>query len=138
MECTKCEKTRKNTNMSCRKFATENNMNPYQDGFPHHLPKLTKIEEMLIACICPKMKTYQLKGGTIGYKGNNLNTEQDIANNPLNTDINIDFGLLSQLPKDNSVKGQVNIAEEEDFSQDAENILAAAREINIPPIQATL
>eukprot|EP00957_Ditylum_brightwellii_P000237 18449-Ditylum_brightwellii.AAC.1 len=28
-----------------RQFAAENNMDPYQDGFPHHLPKHSEIEE---------------------------------------------------------------------------------------------
>eukprot|EP00957_Ditylum_brightwellii_P074553 5664751-Ditylum_brightwellii.AAC.1 len=42
-----------------RKFTAENDMGPYQDGFPHHLPKLTKIEEILIVCVNPVMKTYQ-------------------------------------------------------------------------------
>eukprot|EP00957_Ditylum_brightwellii_P048508 3681276-Ditylum_brightwellii.AAC.1 len=46
----------------------ESDMDPYQDGFPHHLPKLFKIKEMLIDCVYPVMKTYRLKGGTIGYK----------------------------------------------------------------------
>eukprot|EP00957_Ditylum_brightwellii_P061048 4633802-Ditylum_brightwellii.AAC.1 len=44
-ECTDCEKMRKNNSISCRKFAAENNMDPYQDGFPYHLPKLSKMEE---------------------------------------------------------------------------------------------
>eukprot|EP00957_Ditylum_brightwellii_P031816 2412466-Ditylum_brightwellii.AAC.1 len=59
---------RKNNNISYRNFAAENNMDPYQDGFPCHLPKLFKIEEMLIVCVYPVIKTYWLKLGTIGYK----------------------------------------------------------------------
>eukprot|EP00957_Ditylum_brightwellii_P090899 6921421-Ditylum_brightwellii.AAC.1 len=35
--------------------------------------------EMFIACVYPVMKTYYLKGGTIGYKGDVLNIEQDIG-----------------------------------------------------------
>eukprot|EP00957_Ditylum_brightwellii_P075895 5768634-Ditylum_brightwellii.AAC.1 len=54
-------------------------MDLYQDGLPHHLPKLSEIKEMLIAYVCPVMKTYRLKGGTIGYKGNVLSIEQDIG-----------------------------------------------------------
>eukprot|EP00957_Ditylum_brightwellii_P039367 2977665-Ditylum_brightwellii.AAC.1 len=54
-------------------------MDPHQDGFPHHLPKLSKIEEILIAQVYPVMKTYHLKGGTIGSKGDVLNIEQDIV-----------------------------------------------------------
>ena len=145
-------------------------MDPYRDGFPHHLPKLSEIEEMLIARVYPVMKTYRLKGGTIGYKGDVLNIEQDIgglvsslpqrinqlpvmivrkqntnvavgykdfrvrrqaiqqwltflhANNPLYADINIDFDLLSQLPEDGSVESEVNVIEEKELGQNAENI----------------
>eukprot|EP00957_Ditylum_brightwellii_P027003 2041662-Ditylum_brightwellii.AAC.1 len=68
VECTDCEKSRKNTNIYCRKFAEENYMNPNQDRFPHHLPKLSKIEEMMIARVYPVMKTCWLKGVTVGYK----------------------------------------------------------------------
>eukprot|EP00957_Ditylum_brightwellii_P067087 5092089-Ditylum_brightwellii.AAC.1 len=50
--------------------------------------------------------------------------------NPLYANINIDFNLLSQLPKDGSVKSEVNVIEEEEFGQNAENISAAARETN--------
>eukprot|EP00957_Ditylum_brightwellii_P164229 12503270-Ditylum_brightwellii.AAC.1 len=70
---------RNNTNIYCRKFAAENNMNPYQDGFLHHLPKFSEIVEMLITCVYPVMKTYHLKGGTIGYKGDVLDIEQNIS-----------------------------------------------------------
>eukprot|EP00957_Ditylum_brightwellii_P003159 240484-Ditylum_brightwellii.AAC.1 len=62
MKCTECEKTIKNTNISCRKFAAKNDMDPYQDGFLHFLQKLFKIEDMLIAHVYPVMKTYWLKG----------------------------------------------------------------------------
>eukprot|EP00957_Ditylum_brightwellii_P059556 4522582-Ditylum_brightwellii.AAC.1 len=54
-------------------------MDPYQDRFLHHLPKLSKIKEMLIVHIYTAMKTYQLKGDMIGYKGGVLNIEQDIG-----------------------------------------------------------
>eukprot|EP00957_Ditylum_brightwellii_P046943 3562678-Ditylum_brightwellii.AAC.1 len=64
-ECTECEKARKEPKIGCRKLEEENDMDPYQDGFPHHFPKLSKIKEMLIACVYPVMKTYPLKGGTI-------------------------------------------------------------------------
>eukprot|EP00957_Ditylum_brightwellii_P055003 4169344-Ditylum_brightwellii.AAC.1 len=106
---------------------------------------------MLIAHVYPVMKTYCLKGGTVGYKGDVINIGQDIvgyndfrvrcqaiqqwltflhANNPLYTNININFNLLSQLPEDNIVEGEVNVVEEEEFGQNAENISAAARETN--------
>eukprot|EP00957_Ditylum_brightwellii_P005013 382098-Ditylum_brightwellii.AAC.1 len=42
---------------------------------------------MLIAQVYPVMKTYCLKGGTISYKGDVLNIEQDIG------------GLVSSLQK---------------------------------------
>eukprot|EP00957_Ditylum_brightwellii_P110852 8455088-Ditylum_brightwellii.AAC.1 len=86
-ECTDYKKARKDPSICCKKLAEENDMDPYQDGFPHHLPKLSKIEEMLIVCVYPVVKTYQLKGGTIGYKGDVLNIEQDIG------------GLVSSLPQ---------------------------------------
>eukprot|EP00957_Ditylum_brightwellii_P197670 15059486-Ditylum_brightwellii.AAC.1 len=69
---------RKSSNISCRKFAAENNMDPYQDGSPHHLPNFSKTKEMLIALIYSVMKIYWPKGGTVGYKGDVLNIEQDI------------------------------------------------------------
>eukprot|EP00957_Ditylum_brightwellii_P050575 3835116-Ditylum_brightwellii.AAC.1 len=43
--------------------------------------------EMLIACMYPVMKTYCLKGGMIGYKGDVFNIGQDIG------------GLVSSLPQ---------------------------------------
>eukprot|EP00957_Ditylum_brightwellii_P073478 5583634-Ditylum_brightwellii.AAC.1 len=49
------------------------------------------------------------------------------TNNPLQADINIDFNLLSQLPEDGSVKGEVNVVEEEELGHNAENISAATR-----------
>eukprot|EP00957_Ditylum_brightwellii_P203191 15333592-Ditylum_brightwellii.AAC.1 len=70
-----------------RNLAGKNDMDPYQDGFSHNLPKLSKIKEMLIAYVYPVMKTYCLKGGTISYKGDVLNIEQDIG------------GLVSSLPQ---------------------------------------
>eukprot|EP00957_Ditylum_brightwellii_P120683 9205182-Ditylum_brightwellii.AAC.1 len=47
-ECSECEKARKDLMICCRKLAEENNTDPYQDGFPHHLPKVSEIEEILI------------------------------------------------------------------------------------------
>eukprot|EP00957_Ditylum_brightwellii_P180399 13742175-Ditylum_brightwellii.AAC.1 len=121
-------------------------MDPYQDGFPHHLSKISKIEEMLIACVYSVMKTYQLKGGTIvGYKDFRVH-HQAIqqwltflqANNPLHTDINTDFGFLFKLTEDSSVESQVIVVEEEELGQDAQNISTAARDTNTFLIQATL
>eukprot|EP00957_Ditylum_brightwellii_P125186 9543839-Ditylum_brightwellii.AAC.2 len=78
---------RKTINISCRKFATESNIDLYQDGFPHNLSKLSKVKEMLIACIYPVMKIYWLKGSMAGYKGDVLSIEEDIG------------GLLNSLPQ---------------------------------------
>eukprot|EP00957_Ditylum_brightwellii_P172738 13149728-Ditylum_brightwellii.AAC.1 len=137
-ECTDGKKARKDPSIYYRKLAEENNMDPYRDRFPHHLPKLSKIKEILIAYVYPVMKTYWLKGGTIGHKGDVLNIEQDIDGNPLYADINIDFDLLSQLPKGSSVEGEVNVVGEEELGQDAQNISTAAREMNVSPIQAII
>eukprot|EP00957_Ditylum_brightwellii_P071748 5453952-Ditylum_brightwellii.AAC.1 len=79
IECTECEKTRKKNNSSCRTFAAKNNMDPYQDGFPYHLPKFFKTKEMLIALVYHVVKTYLLKGGTIGYKDDVHSKEQGIG-----------------------------------------------------------
>eukprot|EP00957_Ditylum_brightwellii_P169542 12903851-Ditylum_brightwellii.AAC.1 len=70
---------RKDPNICFKKLAEENDMDPYQDGFPHHLQKLSKIKEMLIACVYPVMKTCHLKGGMIGYKRDVLSIEQYIG-----------------------------------------------------------
>ena len=48
-------------------------------GYPHWLPKLTVIEEMLIARVHVVMKSYILKNGQYGYRGHCLNVEQDIS-----------------------------------------------------------
>ena len=60
------------------------------------------------------------------------------AINPLCANINIDFDLLSQLPEDGSVEGEVSVIKEEELGQNADNISAAARETNVSPIQAAL
>eukprot|EP00957_Ditylum_brightwellii_P133738 10197260-Ditylum_brightwellii.AAC.1 len=62
-------------------------MDPCQEEFQHHLPKISKIKEMLTACVYPMMKTYWLKGSMIHYKGGDLSIEQDIC------------GSLSSLPQ---------------------------------------
>eukprot|EP00957_Ditylum_brightwellii_P133342 10166556-Ditylum_brightwellii.AAC.1 len=77
-DCTDCEKAQKDPKNCCRKLVKKNYMDPYQDGFPHHLQKLSKIKEMLIAPVYPVMKTYHLKGVLIDYKGDILNIEHDI------------------------------------------------------------
>eukprot|EP00957_Ditylum_brightwellii_P021079 1588405-Ditylum_brightwellii.AAC.1 len=62
-------------------------MDSYQDGFPHYLSKPSEIKEILIMRIYHVMKTYWFKEGTIGYKDDILNIEQDIV------------GLISSLPQ---------------------------------------
>eukprot|EP00957_Ditylum_brightwellii_P104846 7991336-Ditylum_brightwellii.AAC.1 len=140
-ECTDYEKARKDPKIDCRKLAKDNDMDPYQDGFPCYLPKLSKVEEMLIAHVYHVIKTYCLKGGMIGYKVGHKDFRVKCqviqqwltflhANNPLYAGINIDFNLLSQLPEDISVEDEVNIVEGEELGQNAENISASARETN--------
>eukprot|EP00957_Ditylum_brightwellii_P193719 14751462-Ditylum_brightwellii.AAC.1 len=59
-------------------------------------------------------------------------------NNPLYAGINVNFDLLSQLPEDGGVEGEVNIVEEEELGQVAQNISTTAREMHVSPIQAAL
>ena len=58
--------------------------------YPFHLPKLTIIEEMLIAKAHVIMAIYRLKkSGSVVYKGNVLNVQQDnesLLKSILNTD----------------------------------------------------
>eukprot|EP00957_Ditylum_brightwellii_P062286 4726236-Ditylum_brightwellii.AAC.1 len=61
-------------------------MDPFANGYPYHLSKLTKIEEMLIARNYPVMWTYHLQGETVRYNGNVLNIKKEIQ------------GLVSSLP----------------------------------------
>eukprot|EP00957_Ditylum_brightwellii_P131158 10003894-Ditylum_brightwellii.AAC.1 len=77
------------------------------------------------------MKIYWLKGGTIDCKGSALNIEQDIGGwiqrlqslMPRDTTVPY-FSPCKQptLPEDSSVKGEVNIVEEEGLGQGAQNI----------------
>ena len=80
-----------------RLFSKDNDMDPFERfpddqnvrfdgtaysvldaGYPHHLPKLNAIEEMSIALVNVIMKSYRLANGTMAYKGQILNIEQDI------------------------------------------------------------
>jgi hypothetical protein len=46
-ECKACYVSRtKEEPHGVRKLSKDNDMDPFPDGFPHHLPKLTPIEEM--------------------------------------------------------------------------------------------
>ena len=58
------------------------------------LPKLTGIEEMLIARVHVVMKVYRLSKGAIGHQGNMLNMEQDVVSV---------FNKLPLLPEDSPV-----------------------------------
>ena len=65
---------------NCEKFSFANDMDPFPGTctYPFHLPKLTIIEEMLIAKAHVIMAVYRLKkSGTLVYKGNVLNVQQD-------------------------------------------------------------
>ena len=65
---------------NCNKFSFTNDMDPFPGTctYPFHLPKLTIIEEMLIAKAHVIMAVYRLKkSGTLVYKGNVLNVQQD-------------------------------------------------------------
>ena len=48
-ECTRCVKSKKDKSVGVRKLAGENTMDPFPNGYPHHLPKLRPIEEALIS-----------------------------------------------------------------------------------------
>ena len=75
-ECLICEEDRERNN-DVRKMGNENRMDPYPYGFPQELPKLSQIEEMMIARVHVIMSCYRLEAGTVGYKGSVLNCEQD-------------------------------------------------------------
>ena len=79
-ECFHCDKQRRDKDVAVRKFAADNDMDPVPDGqdYPWHLPQLSEIEEMLIAQVHVIMKCYRLQNGSIGYKGQVLNMEQDV------------------------------------------------------------
>ena len=83
-ECTRCHESRQKNN-GVRKFTIGNDMDPFPNGYPHHLPKLSPIEETLISRSHPVMKFYRMKGtGQAMYKGNvvNLQKETDLIQCP--------------------------------------------------------
>ena len=64
----------------CMHFSFTNDMDPFPGTgtYPFHLPKLSIVEEMLIAKAHVIMSVYRLKkSGTVVYRGNVLNIEQD-------------------------------------------------------------
>ena len=53
-------------------------MDPFPNGYPHHLPKLIPIEETLFARSHTVMKCYRIKGtGQVMYKGIVVNLQKD-------------------------------------------------------------
>ena len=75
-ECTRCHELREKNN-GVRKFTNGNDMNPFPNGYPHHLPKLSPIEETLISGSHTVMKCYIIKGtGQAIYKGNVVHSQK--------------------------------------------------------------
>jgi len=92
-ECKRCEIQRHDEkNGHVRRFAAENDLDPYPHYYPSQLPVLFMIEEMMISRIHIIMKSYRLKSGSVRYKGNVINCEQDFAEHLLRH--------LPLLPKD--------------------------------------
>ena len=76
--CERCTRE-KRTHVGISCFSKDNDLDPYKDGYPHHLPTLSDIEEIIISKVFVVMRVYRLKGsGSVGYKGNVLNIEQDL------------------------------------------------------------
>lgn len=76
--CKKCADSKEKFGVS--DYSSENDGDPYpveKGGFPHHLPKLTMIEEMLISPVHVMMKCYVLENVSRGYKGHVTNIAQD-------------------------------------------------------------
>ena len=87
--CNVCKERWFDTNINngrcknCDKFSFVNDMDPFPGTctYPFHLPKLTMIEEMLIAKAHVIMAVYRLRqSGTVVYRGNVLNVQQDNDN----------------------------------------------------------
>ena len=77
-QCDKCKKTFTDPKINVRLYSKENNMDPRINEIINVLPKLNDIEEMFIARVHVVIKVYCLSKGSIGYKGNIINMEQDI------------------------------------------------------------
>ena len=54
-------------------------MNPPAFYELRQLPKLTQVEEMLIAMAIPVMQVFRIKGGNLGYRKNVLTIQQEIT-----------------------------------------------------------
>jgi hypothetical protein len=78
-ECTTCFSSRK-ANNGIRKFSAANQMDPYgsvEGGYPHDLPKLSTIEQMLLAPVHATISCYRLPNGQNAYRGQVANLEQE-------------------------------------------------------------
>ena len=78
-ECTRCQESRnRRSGGEIRKYSAQNDMDPFPNGYPHHLPKLRPIEEALIARSHIVMKCYRIQGnGRVMYKGNVVNLQKE-------------------------------------------------------------
>ena len=74
-ECTRCKTDKKKQNYS--NFSSLNDMDPKK--MPRHLPKLSTIEEMLIAKAEPLMTIYRLTNGALGHKGHVCTVAQNLG-----------------------------------------------------------
>jgi hypothetical protein len=74
-ECCVCFTSRTKEHSGIRHFGVENDMNPLPRPIPENLPKLTPIEEQLIACVHTAFKCYRLPGGQSAYRGSVVNLE---------------------------------------------------------------
>ena len=74
-ECHDCHKSKRD-HEGVRKFSAENGMDPFVNGYPHDLTKLTPIEEQLIAGTHTVFRVYRLSGGQVGYRGSVINLEK--------------------------------------------------------------
>ena len=74
--CYKCNVKFKNNGLAY--MSKEHAMDPFTNGYPFHLQKLTLIEELIIFQCHLIMRCYILKQGHVyQYKGNYLHLEQD-------------------------------------------------------------
>jgi hypothetical protein len=77
--CKRCTSS-KRSDPHIAEFSAENDCDPFPDGceYPHHLEKLSVVEELLIARCHVIMSMYRIGGGgTWKYKGQVLNVQQE-------------------------------------------------------------
>jgi len=81
-ECKNCKEDWKKSHEVCL-MSKENLMDPFPNGYPCNeegpLPRLSQVQEMLIARVHVIQKVYWLQNHAYGYKGNVLNVEQDLT-----------------------------------------------------------